>query len=203
MKRYLPYVFPAAALLVVVFLTYRWYSQNTAGIGQISEFAEGVEIEELSEQEQTNVSRGVGDIQTVQLQPVTQQEEDEDADDSDTEEELSEVDEIAATATGQVRYEIVDGRVRFSVMATLPEQDLGYYQVWLKAVDSDAIRKAFLLELSKSGFMGSAAISADTLPFEVVVSYEMGEAAKPSNTLLTGVIQANEEENQETEEVQN
>jgi hypothetical protein len=201
MKRYLPYVFPAAALLVVVFLTYRWYSHNTTGVGQISEFAEGVEIEELSDEEQTSVSRGVGDIQTVQLQPVTQEEDSEEG--TETDEESSEINEMTATATGQVRYEIVDGRVRFSVMATLPEQDLGYYQVWLKAVDSDAIRKAFLLELSKSGFMGSAAISADTLPFEVVVSYEMGDAANPSNTLLTGVIQANEEENQETEGVQN
>lgn len=199
MKRYLPYVFPAAALLVVVFLTYRWYSHNTTGVGQISEFAEGVEIEELSDEEQTSVSRGVGDIQTVQLQTVTR----EDAEETETDEEASEVDEIAATATGQVRYEIVDGRVRFSVMATLPEQDLGYYQVWLKAVGSDAIRKAFLLELSKSGFMGSAAISADTLPFEVVVSYELGDATTPSNTLLTGVIQANEQVNQENEEVQN
>jgi hypothetical protein len=186
MKRYLPYIFPAAALLVVMFLTYRWYSHNTTGVGQISEFAEGIEIEELSDEEQTSVSRGVGDIQTIQLQTVTR----EDADKTETDENLSKIDKIAATATGQVRYEIADGRVRFSVMATLPEQDQGYYQVWLKAVDSDAIRRAFVLELKKSGFMGSAAISADTLPFEVVVSYELGEAATPSNILLTGTIQA-------------
>lgn len=195
MKRYLPYVFPAAAMLVVVFLTYRWYSQNTAGIGQITEFAEGVEIEELSEEEQTSVFRGVGDIQTLQLQPATK----DDQTESQSDQVAPEIAELTATATGQVRYEIVDGRVRFSVMAALPEQDLGYYQVWLKAVDSDAIRKAFLLELSKSGFMGSAAISADTLPFEVIVSYEKSEVSVPSNTLLTGKIQANDQVNQENQ----
>ena len=191
MKRYLPFVFPAAAVLVVVFLTYRWYSHNTTGVGQISEFAEGVEIEELTDDEQINVNRGVGDISTVQLQPVMQTSQEGEADSED------DTNDMTSTASGQVRYETVDGKVRFSIMAALPEPEMGQYQVWLKAVDSDAIRKAFTLEMGKGGYMGSAAISANTLPFEVLVSLESGESTIPSNILLRGVVQAETEEPQE------
>lgn len=195
MKRYLPFIFPAAAVLVVVFLTYRWYSQNTTGVGQISEFAEGIEIEQLSDDEQSSVARGVGDINTVQLEPVVQDESQ--SDESDESTEMTEESEIASTASGQVRYEIADGRVRFSVAAALPTPESGYYQVWLKAVDSDAIRRAFVLEMSKGGYMGSAAISADTLPFEVLVSLESSETSSPSQTLLRGVVQAETESDTE------
>jgi hypothetical protein len=197
MKRYLPYVFPAAALLVVVFLTYRWYSHNTTGIGQISEFAEGIEIEELSEQEQSNVTLGVGDIKTVTLktESVSSQGENPQGDASMNEDSQSEVSakiaEIVKAATGQVRYEIIEDRIRFSVSSTLPTLETGFYQVWLKAVDSDAIKKAFVLTMSKAGYMGSAAISAETLPFEVLVSYELEDTAQPTNTILKGIVEAN------------
>lgn len=188
MKKYLPFVFPAAAMLVVVFLTYRWYSHNTTGVGQITEFAEGIEIEQLTDDEQSIVGRGAADVSTVTLESVGR--------DSDVEgdEELA---QISDTATGQVRYEIQDERVRFSVIATLPETEMGFYQVWLKAIDSDAVRRAFILEMTKAGFQGSAAISADTLPFEVIVSLEKLETDSPSNTLLRGVVQTESAAEQE------
>lgn len=163
MKKALPFVFPVAALLLVAFLAFRWYGQRTQPTGEISEFGEGVEIEELSGAELDKVMKGAGDYKTVTL-------------------------EGSAEAMGTVRYEVEDGKVRFSVSADLPTITAGQYQVWLKATDSEAIRKAFVLEDSKSGFMGSAAISEETLPFEVLVTREMSDDNTPEDVVLRGVL---------------
>ncbi|HYD35048.1 MAG TPA: hypothetical protein VD999_03185 [Vitreimonas sp.] len=160
MKKYLPFVFPAIALLIVLFLGYRWYSMRTDRTGVVSTFGEGVEIEDLTGSEQDSVLRGAGDYKTVTM---TGQGE----------------------AAGSIRYEIKDGKVRFSVNADLAELSQGQYQVWLKAVGSDAKRKAFVLENNKAGFMGSAAIDATTLPFEVIVSKEV----RPDDTIEEVVLQ--------------
>jgi len=180
MKKYVPFVFPAAAVLVVVFLTYRWYSHNTTGVGQISEFAEGIEIEELTTDEQSGVMRGVGDISTIDLTPEQPKS------DQPT---SSPAASPAPAVRGQVRYEIAAGKVRFSVNAALPELTDGTYQVWLKDVAADAFKKAFVLEMGKAGYMGSAAIDEETLPFEVVVSREVTQANAPSDVLLRGTIE--------------
>jgi hypothetical protein len=163
MKKVLPFIFPVAALLLVAFLAFRWYGQRTEKTGEITEFGEGVEIQELSNAELDKVMKGSGDYKTVNL-------------------------EGSEEAVGTVRYEIADGKVRFSVNADLPALTSGMYQVWLKATDSDAIRKAFTLEDSKSGYMGSAAISEETLPFEVVITREMSDDNTPEQTVLRGVI---------------
>lgn len=201
MKQFLPYIFPAAALLVVIFLTFRWYSQNTTGIGQISEFAEGVEIEQLTDDEQAIVSRGLGDIKTVQLERVDKGDLTAESDlETATESALVEESSKYAGATGQVRYEVVDGRVRFSVIASLPylsENTTTVYQVWLKDVNSDAVRKAFVLEYSKAGYVGSAAISADTLPFEVMISELTAGMDTLTNPILRAVIEQEEEVSEE------
>lgn len=159
MKKFLPFALPAVALLIVGFLIWRWYSdQTTRPTGEISQFAEGVEIENLSDQASLAPNRGVTDYKTAELRA-----------------------EDGATAAGQIRYELVDDRVRFTVMATLPELSAGEYQVWLKDPNGEAIRKAFSLIADKGGWMGSAAISAETLPFEVIVSKE----ERPDNTIET------------------
>lgn len=163
MKKVLPFVFPVAALLLVAFLAFRWYGQRTDRTGEISQFGEGVEIEELSSSELDSVIKGVGDYKTVEL-------------------------EGGDDVLGGIRYEIADGKVTFSVSASLPELEEGVYQVWLKATDSEATRKAFKLEYAKGGFMGSAAISAETLPFEVLVSREMSEDDIIEDIVLRGVI---------------
>lgn len=163
MKKVLPFVFPVAALLLVAFLAFRWYGQRTERTGEISEFGEGIEIEELSSSELDSVVKGTGDYKTVEL-------------------------EGGEDVLGGIRYEIADGKVRFSVSASLPELEEGQYQVWLKAMDSDAMRKAFTLEYAKGGFMGSAAISEETLPFEVLVSREMSDDDTLENVVLRGVI---------------
>jgi len=157
MKKYLPFVFPLVALLVVMFLAYNWYTMRTNRPGQVSTFGEGVEIEDLTGKD--SVLKGSSDYKKVTLL-------------GDTE------------ATGEIRYEIKDGKVRFSVIADLPELTAGEYQVWLKDVNSEAVRKAFVLEMSKGGYMGSAAIDESTLPFEVVVSKEVRPDAMVEQVIL-------------------
>jgi len=163
MKKALPFVFPVAALFLVAFLAFRWYGQRTEQTGEISEFGEGIEIEELSSSELDSVIKGVGDFKTVEL-------------------------EGGEDGLGGVRYEIANDRVTFSVSASLPELEEGVYQVWLKAIDSEATRKAFNLEYAKGGFMGSAAISDETLPFEVLVSREKSDDDSLEEVVLRGVI---------------
>lgn len=170
MKKFLPFVFPAAALMIVAILAFRWYSSQTQPVGEVgpATFAEGVQIEDLSTTEQNQVMLGVGDYQTVMLEPNQSSD--------------------SAEMMGQVRYELADGKVKFSVMAGLPILSQGQYQVWLKSVDSEALRKAFVLEFSKGGYLGSAAISEDVLPFEVILSQESVDDASIEQVLMRGVI---------------
>ena len=164
-KQFLPFVFPTAAIILVVILAFRWYRLRNDQIGKISEFAQGIEIEDLTEAERNSTLSGVKDIETLQLQ---------------SEQEL---------AMGEVRYEFSDDKVRFSVTTTLPKEEVAHYQVWLKEVDGKAIRKAFALEMLKGGYTGSAAISTQTLPFEIVVSKEMVDDNLMEQILLRGVLE--------------
>jgi hypothetical protein len=168
MKKFLPFVFPAIALAIVLFLAVRWYNSRTVrDNGQITEFAEGVKIEDLTQAEMNNLRGMANNEKTVELKGTDDM-------------------------SGQVRYEMKDGRIYFSVYATLPELTVGHYQVWLKQVNGDSKRKAFILEMNKGGYMGSAAISADTLPFEVVVSKEVNNDDIMEVSLLHGVVQKDE-----------
>jgi hypothetical protein len=164
MRKYLPFLFPAIALLIVLFLGYRWYAAQTVSpAGQISDNGEGVKIEDLSAEEVKKIN-GAKDLPTVDLKG-------------------------AGEVAGQVRYEVRDGRVNFTVSADLPELTEGQYQVWLKKTDSEARTKVFVLENNKAGYMGSASVAADMLPFEVIVSKEMTDDNQLEVTVLSGVIQ--------------
>ena len=165
MKKYLPYIFPTLAILIVIFLVFRWYRLNTQPQGDITQFGEGVEIENLSPQEVQEVMNSASDYETKDLNVVDQ------------------------AASGQVRYEIKDGKVRFSIYAALPEISEGQYQVWLRDLSGQSMRKAFVLEATKSGFMGSAAISDEVLPFEIVVSYELRPDDEIEKIVLTKVME--------------
>ncbi len=171
LKQFLPFVFPTAAIILVIILAFRWYRLRSEQIGKISEFAQGVEIEDLTETERQTSLSGVKDVERVDLE--SEQE----------------------SALGEIRYEISDEKVKFSVAATLPEEEVAQYQVWLKEVDGKAIRKAFALEMLKGGYTGSAAISAETLPFEVVVSKEMVDDNLMEQVLLRGVLEEMAESN--------
>lgn len=168
MKKYTPYVFPLIVVGIILILVFRWYSLRTKSI-EYSLLGEGVSIENLSQEEMTNSLRGVGDYETVQLEGKTQ-------DDS-----------------GVVRYEIKDDKIRFSVMANLPETQ-NAYRVWLKSLNSTAMREVFVLEAGKGGYIGSAALPAELLPFEVIVSQNDDARMADQQSLLRGTVQAEESE---------
>jgi len=167
-KQYLPFVFPTAAIILVMILAVRWYRLRNEQLGQISEFAQGIEIEDLTGVEQNIALNGVQDVQTLELES-----EDE-------------------TVIGEVRYEFDQDKVKFSVTTSLPETQDAQYQVWLKEVGGRAIRKAFALDMLKGGYTGSAAISDETLPFEIVVSKEMIDDNLMEQVLLRGILEKTE-----------
>lgn len=169
MKKYLPFIFPSIAVLIVLFLAFRWYSLNTDKEGQINEFANGVEVESLDIEDVIN-GNGVVDMEKVDL-----------------------VDNNG-DSQGAVRYQIEDGKVKLSVMTSLPELREGKYQVWFKQINSDAIKKAFVLEYKKGGYLGNAAISSEVLPFEVVVTKEMEDDVYPEEMILNATISADKSE---------
>jgi hypothetical protein len=155
-QTFLPYIFPAIVLVILLFLAYRWYSVRTQRDGKVSPFADSVTIENLSQDDAKRILRGVGDLKTVQL---TGQ----------------------GDVSGQVRYEIKDGKVNFSVMAELPTLETGVYQVWIKEVGSDAKKQAFTLEEGKGGYIGSASVAETTLPFMILVT-------QGDQTILSGQV---------------
>jgi hypothetical protein len=164
MKKIYPYIFPGIALFLVLLLAFRWYNLRTKRDGQISQFGEGVEIENLSEQEVESVLKGAEDVKSVNM--ISEQ-----------------------GYTGDIRYEIKDGKIYFSVTANLPELTEGNYQVWLSSVEGDAYKKAFGLEEGKAGYVGSAALLEENLPFEIVISKEMNYLDEViEETLLKGVL---------------
>lgn len=165
MKKYSPYILPAAVLIVVLLLVFRWYSNRTQPVSQGELFGEGVQIEDLTDQEAREVMTGSNpDIKTVQL-----------VGDSES--------------TGMVRYDLEEDKVRFSVIANLPESSTPY-NVWLKEVDGEAMRNAFSLEMGKGGYVGSAALPANLLPFEVIVSTQANQEQVLDNVIMKGVIDA-------------
>lgn len=171
MKKYTPYLVPLIVLGVVFFLLYRWYANRGVEIDRTL-LGEDVQIEELTPEEAQDLS-GVSDVETVSLENQTDDE----------------------MTSGEIRYEMSpsetegEDRVRFSVMAMLPEAPEGQaYYVYLKEMDGDAVRQAFMLRQSKGGYLGSAAIPADLLPLEVIVSTSQTEDAAEAEAVLRGQL---------------
>ncbi len=165
MKKFLPFLFPLIALLIIFVLIFRWYNAQTSSKqGKIPDFADGTSISELSPVDNTKLRKGAKDVSTVEMQG-------------------------SKNETGEIRYEIKDGKVQFSVIATLPVAKDASYQVWLQDLNGSSKKKAFTLEVEKGGYVGSGSISADVLPFEVVVSQEKNNDNEMELPLLRGVIQ--------------
>jgi hypothetical protein len=167
MKKLYPYIFPAVALLFVLFLLFRWYNLRTQREGMTSLLSDGVKIENLDPSEASDFLKGAKDYETVSLSGE-------------------------GTNMGEIRYEIKDEKVSFSISTVLPRLTEGKYQVWLKDIDSEGKRKGLVLEYKKGGYVGSAAISAGTLPFEVIVSKEMADDDQLEEIMLEGVVEAQE-----------
>jgi hypothetical protein len=163
MKKIYPYIFPAVALLFVLFLLYRWYNLRTQREGMTSLLEESVVIEQISSDDA--MMDGAGDYETVELEGED------------------------PANLGKVRYEIVDDRLLFTVSTTLPVLSEGQYQVWLRQPEDDAQRRALTLEYAKGGYMGSASLDASTLPLEVLVSRELTDDNLLEEVLLTGMIE--------------
>ncbi len=144
MKKFYPYVLPSLALIIVLFLAYRWYVVRTQRDGMIGT-TEGVQIEDLNTQELDRVMKGVGDFKSTELS--------------------------GEEGTGSVRYEISDTKVLFSVTANLVEDD---YSVWVLGPGDTKPTKAFDLEYLKGGYTGSASLPVSELPLEVMVARGMG-----------------------------
>lgn len=191
MKKITPYIFPLIVLAIVFFLVYRWYSLRGQQTAENAEFGEGIQIENLSEEEAADVSSGVGDVETAPLEST----EGEDASTSDN--------------TGTIRYEIDGNRVLFSVLATIgtlrvldnvldtapdatpvPTPDPNaQYTVYIRSLDGDNLTRAFSLSSGKGGLLGSASISTDLLPVEVLVTDATSISEVLDNVLLRGVIE--------------
>ena len=169
MKKIYPYIFPAVALLFVLFLLFRWYNLRTQREGITSLLNEGVIIEELADKDAQGLMTGVGDYNSIDL--------------------IGE----DPTYLGEIRYEIRDDELLFGITTTLPTPTAGYYQVWLRQTEGSAQRKAFRLIDGKAGYMGSGAIDASTLPLEVLVSRELTDDGLLEEILLRGTIEASEQ----------
>lgn len=169
MKKYTPYIFPLVVLGIIFMLVFRWYTLRA----ERSEYAllgEGVEIENLSQDEMVKSIQGVGDYESVDLEAADPE----------------------GTDKGVFRYELRDDKVRFSVMANLPEPTSEYH-VWLRSTDGTAIRKVFTLVEGKGGYLGSAALPAELLPFEVIVTETSDEKMVDEDYVLRGTVEEDDD----------
>ncbi len=176
LKQYYPFIIPTISLLLVLFLAFRWYNTRTQrDVADITQ----VEIEDLT-QEELQIVQGTQDVSTVELESEPQE-----------------------PAVGQVRFKSEGDRVLLTVSADLPELENSYYQVWLSAQDLQP-QPAFRLERSKAGYLGSASISKDQLPLEVIVTDQTGVTdSVMGKQLLRGMIELDEvDEVDEIEEVE-
>lgn len=168
MKKFSPYIFPALVVLLVIFMITRWYDKR----GQISDYGEGIEIENLSEEESKAALTGVGDYTTVPL-------------------EKTQPDKEAAQPsplTGLIRYEIDGDRVKLSVIAANFDQSIQYY-VWLQPVGSNKVQQAFVLTEGKGGLVGSGSFLTKQLPVEVLISKGSVLDVDQANVVLRGKVE--------------
>lgn len=165
MQKYTPYIFPLFVATLVFFLVYRWYTMKTLKL-ESDIFGEGVQIENLSQDEMVNSIKGMGDYETVEL--------------------MSSNPEV----TGFVRYEVAEDKVKFSVMANLDPQGKTY-AVWLKDPKGESTRKVSDLTEGKGGLIGSVSLPAELMPFEVLVgeTSENSDTIDSENAVLKGILE--------------
>ncbi len=163
LKKYYPFIIPAISLFLVLFLAFRWYNLRIQRDNDLD--TDGVDIEDLTEEDEIVI--GTPDATTVTLEPEEEE-----------------------PASGQVRYRLTDDRLLFSVAADLPKEEAALYQTWVSTDEQEAFQKAFTLEYSKGGYTGSASVSQDQLPLEIVVSRQSDpEVEEIERELLRGVIE--------------
>jgi hypothetical protein len=160
MKKVLPVLLPVLALIIVGVVAYRLYVRRTETRLQVPPVTAGTEIEELSAAELArleNLGKGVGDYEVV---PMT-----------------------CMSGMGEIRYEISENLVLYSVNANLPTSGGQVYELWLKENLATDFTKVKQLTENKGGLLVSGAVNKDDLP--VILEVRRGE-----EILLTGEIQA-------------
>jgi hypothetical protein len=170
MKKYTPYIFPLLVIVIVFFLVYRWFTLRTQRNTMVPDTAPAIQVEELSPEQLTSVLRGSQNVSTTQLEPTPSQ-------------------GTAPVGRGTIRYIIADGKVNFSVSADLPEAETAY-RVWVRTPNGDDMTEAFMLEVGKGGYMGSASLPQEKLPVEIIVSTASEAAAALNAVVLKGSIAA-------------
>ena len=148
------------AILFVLFMFVRWYRAKT-NTSPESMLNSQLEVSNLSLEEEESIIKGTTDYETV-------------------------VFETDSEANGEIRYQIVDDKLHFTVTANLPDS-VEEYAVWLKEVNGNSKKRVFNLDYSKAGYIGSAAVPAEILPVEVVVAEASDLMLE--DALLRGVIE--------------
>ena len=154
LQNLIPYLFPSIAIIFVVIMFARWYKGKTAE-SPVSLLDSQLQVESLPKDVQNNIIKGATDYKMIDMKGVDQ-------------------------SVGEVRYQIKDDKLSFTVTANLP-QSKEEYAVWLADINGDAKRRVFNLVFSKAGYVGSAAVSANVLPVKVVV-------AKASDLMLQDAL---------------
>ncbi len=154
LQNLLPYLFPLIAIIFVVIMFSRWYKGKTAET-PLSLLDSQLQVESLPAQLQDSILKGATDYEMMDLKGVE-------------------------GAMGELRYQIKDDKLSFTVTANLPtaQED---YAVWLTDLDGETKKRVFNLVYSKAGYVGSAIVPADVLPVKVVV-------AKASDLMLQDAL---------------
>lgn len=166
MKKLSPFLYPLVAVAVIFFLVYRWYATSTQRVPDLG-LTEGVQIENLTDEEIVSAMQGTDDLETVEL-------------------------ESSQNVDGQIRYEVKDNAVSFSVIANLPQGDTPYH-VWMKSSESETFEKVFSLQPVKGGYIGSASVDTQLLPIEVIVSSSEDSNSLEDTAILKGVLEEGEQ----------
>lgn len=167
MKKLVPFLFPIMALTIVFVVALRWYNSQATQPGQLLDTAADTQVEPATDSVVTQLIKSAKDAKSIELAGDSQ-------------------------ARGQVRYEVKNGQLIFSVIADLPPLSKGEsYQVWLVPGSSSVPQKAFLLTSGKGGFMGSGTVSVNILPVTVEVTLEKNERGQAKLLLLKGILPKN------------
>ena len=153
--KYLPFLLPVLAIIVMIFLAWRWYAMQTKTEVMVPPTSPKIEIESLNSDDQallTQLSKGQGDYQTTKMTIVN-------------------ANETIGIAT--LRYEIQEDITLVSIFADL--ESLGEeekYQVWLSPAGTDEWQPSDLLVLQKAGYIASLAVKTEVLPMKIKITRE-------------------------------
>ncbi len=169
MKKPLSYVLPTIALVIIVFLAFRWLrgANNQGSITPTAESAEGIQISDLTGDEEKPT--GMKDQEVVKLtqpSPAAQ-----------------------VPEQGEVRYSpSSDNKTQFTVSADLPElkDDSSFYQLWVEG--DKGRKKAMRLVYEKGGYITGGSLSSEFDKVKVIISKETKDDDEMEEVQLEGTI---------------